>query len=316
MTTLIPTVELTGDGDHRTGPEPATRTLFSASDLRRPGPRIVYWGTVAIVTLLCAVIFIAPLLYMVLSALKTPQELASSAQSLFPHDWQWGAFTEAWQRLEVGRFLLFTGYYALGAWAFQLTVAVTAAYALSMLRPLLGNVVLGLMLATLMVPAAAVLVPTYLTVIDVPLLHVNLLNTPWALWLPGAANAFNIYILKRFFDRLPRELLEAAAIDGAGSIRMLWSVVLPLARPVLAVTSIFIVVATWKDFLWPLLVLQDPERQTVNVGFSRLSFTTASGITEPLLLAGLTISCVPVIVLFLLFQRNLLGGLSAGAVKG
>ena len=160
------------------------------------------------------------------------------------------------------------------------------------------------------------LVPTYLTVIDVPVLHLNLLNTPWALWLPGAANAFNIYILKRFFDRLPPELLEAAAIDGAGSIRMLWSVVLPLARPVLAVTSIFIVVTSWKDFLWPLLVLQDPTRQTVNVAFSRLSFTTASGITEPLLLAGLTISCVPVILLFLLFQRNLLGGLSAGAVKG
>jgi multiple sugar transport system permease protein len=307
VTTPIPTVELTGDGHHRTGPAPATRTLFSASDLRRPGPRIVYWGAVTVVTLLCAAVFIAPLLYMVLSALKTPQELASAAQSLFPHDWQWGAFREAWERLDVGRFLLFTGYYALGAWAFQLTVAVTAAYALSMLRPLLGN---------LMVPAAAVLVPTYLTVIDVPLLHVNLLNTPWALWLPGAANAFNIYILKRFFDRLPVELLEAAAIDGAGSIRMLWSVVLPLARPVLAVVSIFIVVTSWKDFLWPLLVLQDPERQTVNVAFSRLSFTTASGITEPLLLAGLTISCVPVIVLFLLFQRHLLGGLSAGAVKG
>ena len=315
MTTPIPTVELTDSGEHARR-EPATRTLFSASDLRRPGPRIVYWTAVVGVTLLFAIVFIAPLLYMALSALKTPQELAASTQSLFPHDWQWGAFKEAWDRLDVGRFLLYTGYYAFGAWAFQLTVAVTAAYALSMLRPLLGNVVLGLMLATLMVPAAAVLVPTYLTVIDVPLLHVNLLNRPWALWLPGAANAFNIYILKRFFDRLPVELLEAAAIDGAGSIRMLWSVVLPLARPVLAVTSIFIVVTSWKDFLWPLLVLQDPNRQTVNVAFSRLSFTTASGITEPLLLAGLTISCVPVIALFLLFQRNLLGGLSAGAVKG
>ncbi|HEV7657282.1 MAG TPA: carbohydrate ABC transporter permease [Mycobacteriales bacterium] len=314
MTAPISTVDVPVD---RAGTgDPATRTLFSANDLRRPGARFVYWGAVGLVTLLFALVFLGPLVWMVFSALKTPSELAQATQSLFPAHWQWGTFSEAWTRLDIGRFLLYTGYYAIGAWALQLAVAVTAAYALSMLRPMLGNVVLGLMLATLMVPAAAVLVPTYLTVVNLPLLHLNLLNTPWALWLPGAANAFNIYILKRFFDRLPVELLEAAAIDGAGSIRLLWSVVLPLARPVLAVVSIFIVVTSWKDFLWPLLVLQDPTVQTVNVAFSRLSFTTASGITEPLLLAGLTISCLPVIALFLLFQRNLLGGLSAGAVKG
>ena len=294
--------------------DPSTRTLFSASDLRRG--RVGYWAAVGLVAVLFAVVFIGPLVWMVLSALKTPVELAQPTQSLFPAHWQWHNLADAWTQLDVGKFLLHTGYYAAGAWAFQLTVAVAAAYALSVLRPLLGNVVLGLMLATLMIPATAVLVPTYLTVTDVPLFHLNLLNTPWALWLPGAANAFNIYILKRFFDRLPTELLEAAAIDGAGSLRMLWSVVLPLARPVLAVVSIFIVVASWKDFLWPLLVLQDPDVQTVNVAFSRLSATTASGITEPLLLAGLAISCLPVIALFLLFQRNLLGGLSAGAVKG
>jgi multiple sugar transport system permease protein len=296
--------------------ERPTRTLFSTSDLRRPGARFVYWGMVGFVTVLFAVVFIGPLVWMLLSALKTPNELAQPTQSLFPAVWQWHNVTDAWNQLNVGRFLLYTAYYAAGAWFFQLAVAVAAAYALSMLRPLLGNVVLGLMLASLMIPVAAVVVPTYMTVTDLPLLHLNLLSTPWALWLPGAANAFNIYILKRFFDRLPTELLEAAAIDGAGSLRMLWSVVLPLSRPVLAVVSIFIVVASWKDFLWPLLVLPDPDKQTVNVAFSRLSATTASGITEPLLLAGLSISCIPVIALFLLFQRNLLGGLSAGAVKG
>lgn len=313
MTAPIPVAAPVDEGRRH---DPATRTLFSASDLRRPGARVVYWGAVVLVTVLFALVFIGPLLWMVLSALKTPIELAQPTQSLFPDQWQWHNVSDAWSQLDVGKFLLYTGYYAAGAWAFQLGVAVAAAYALSMLRPLLGNLVLGLMLASLMIPLAAVLVPTYMTVTDLPLLHLNLLNTPWALWLPGAANAFNIYILKRFFDRLPAELLEAAAIDGAGSLRMLWSVVLPLSRPVLAVVSIFIVVASWKDFLWPLLVLQDPNVQTVNVAFSRLSFTTASGITEPLLLAGLSISCIPVIALFLLFQRNLLGGLSAGAVKG
>src|SRR5205807_9210639 len=141
-----------------------------------------------------------------------------------------------------------TAFYAFGGWLIQLAVAVMAAYALSKLRPRFGTIVLGMMLASLMLPAAALLVPAYLTVSHVPLVGVNLLNTPWALWLPGAANAFNVYVLKRFFDQIPDDLLDSASLDGAGRLRTLWSIVLPLSRPVLGVVSIFTVIAMWKDF--------------------------------------------------------------------
>jgi len=169
------------------------------------------------------------------------------------------------------------------------------------------------MLASLMLPAAALLVPAYLAVVDVPLVHLNLLNTPWALWLPGAANAFNIYVLKRFFDQIPDDFLDAASIDGAGGLRTLWSIVLPLSRPVLAVVSIFAVIGIWKDFLWPLLVLQDPETQTLSVALSRLSATGRVPLNE--MMAGLVIASLPMIAVFLAFQRHILGGLSAGALK-
>jgi multiple sugar transport system permease protein len=172
------------------------------------------------------------------------------------------------------------------------------------------------MLASLMLPSAALLVPAYLTVTDVPLFGVNLLNTPWALWLPAAANAFNIYVLKRFFDQIPNDLLDAAQIDGAGRFRMLWNVVLPLSKPVLAAVSIFAIVGIWKDFLWPMLVLQDPRRQTLSVALSRLSFVSASGITPNMMLAALAMSSVPMLVVFMIFQRRILGGLAAGALKG
>jgi multiple sugar transport system permease protein len=191
---------------------------------------------------------------------------------------------------------------------------VAAAYALSKLRPVLGWLVLAMMLATLMLPAAALLVPAYLAVADVPIFHVNLLNTPWALWLPGIANAFNIYLLKRFFDQIPADLIDAASIDGAGRLRTLWSIVLPLSRPVLAVVSIFSIIAIWKDFLWPLLVLQDPETQTLSVALSRLSQTSQVALSE--LMAGLVIASLPMVVVFLIFQRSILSGLSAGALKG
>jgi multiple sugar transport system permease protein len=171
-----------------------------------------------------------------------------------------------------------------------------------------------MMLASLMLPAAALLVPAYLTVSNVPLLHINLLNSPWALWLPGAANAFNIYVLKRFFDQIPGDLLDSASIDGAGRLRILWSIVLPLSRPVLAVVSIFAVIGIWKDFLWPLLVLQEPGTQTLSVALSRLSATGRVPINE--MMAGLVIASVPMIAIFLVFQRHILSGLSAGSLKG
>jgi multiple sugar transport system permease protein len=170
------------------------------------------------------------------------------------------------------------------------------------------------MLASLMLPAAALLVPTYLTVSSVPIVHVNLLNSPWALWLPGAANAFNIYVLKRFFDQIPDDLLDQAALDGAGRLRILRSVVLPLSRPVLAVVSIFAVIGMWKDFLWPLMVLQDPKSQTLSVALNRLSATGRVPLDE--MMAGLVIASIPMIVIFLVFQRHILNGLSAGSLKG
>jgi multiple sugar transport system permease protein len=189
---------------------------------------------------------------------------------------------------------------------------VAAAYALSKLRPAHGNVVLGMMLATLMLPVSALLVPTYLTVTDVPLVHVNLINTPYAIWLPGAANAFNIFILKRFFDQIPGELLDSARIDGAGPLRVLVSIVLPLSRPVLAVVSIFAVVGVWKDFLWPMLVLPEPSKQPITVALGRLAeFMPANQ-----LLAGMVMASIPLLVLFLIFQRHIISGLTAGSLKG
>jgi multiple sugar transport system permease protein len=176
----------------------------------------------------------------------------------------------------------------------------------------LGNAVLGLMLVTLMLPAAALLVPTYVTIIDVPLFHVNLLNSPAAIWLPAAANAFNIYVLKRFFDQIPDELIEAARIDGAGPVRTLWKIVLPISRPILAVVSILAIVTAWKDFIWPLLVFPDPDKQTLSVVLQRV----AIDLPLNLLVAGLVLASLPMVAIFLAFQRQILAGLTAGSLKG
>lgn len=292
----------------------ATRSLLSEAQLAKPGARTVYFAVLALAAAVFAAAFLFPVYWMITGALKSPAEFGSDRPTFIPHSLHPGNYALAWNQMRIAHFFLNTVLYTAGGWLSQLVVDVSAAYALSKLRPLFGKLVFALMLASLMLPAAALLVPAYLTVASLPIVHISLLNSPWGLWLPGAANAFNVYVLKRFFDQIPDELLDAAGIDGASRLQILTRIVLPLSRPVLAVISIFAVIGMWKDFLWPLLVLQDPDKQTLTVALHRLSETQQVAPTE--MVAGLVIASVPMIALFLLFQRHILAGLSAGAVKG
>lgn len=284
-----------------------TRTLVSEISLRRH--RLAYLTVLGLALLAFALVFLFPMYWMVTGALKEPAEFARTNPTLIPESWHPETYATAWTTMRIAHYFANTVLYALGGWLFSLAADVLLAYALSKLDPVLQRVVLGAVLAGLLLPITALLVPTYLTVVDL-----GLLNTPWALWLPAAANAFNVYVLKRFFDQIPDDLLDAAQLDGAGRWRRLWSVVLPLARPVLGVVSIFIVVALWKDFLWPLLVLPDPGSQTVSVALSRLADTSQVPPTQ--FMAGLAIASLPMIVIFLVFQRSVISGLTAGSTKG
>jgi len=289
-----------------------TRTLLSPWTLRSPRGRIGYWLVFVVVFALFTVAFVVPLVWMLLGAMKSAPELARTPPTILPEHLSLGSYVEAWDFMDLAGYFRNTVIVAAGAWLLQLAVIVPAAYALSKLRPVLGNWILGLMLATLMLPASALLVPTYLTITDVPLIGVNLINNPAAIWLPAAANAFNLYLLKRFFDQIPTELLDAARIDGAGSVTTMVRIVLPLSRPILAVVSIFAIVAAWKDFIWPLLVLQDPGIQTLSVALQRFEPDTPIN----LMLAGLVLASIPMVVAFLISQRQILAGLTAGGLKG
>lgn len=288
------------------------RTLISPAQLGRPRGRAVYWIVFALMVTAFTLAFLGPLYWMVTGGLKATQEVVQSPPTVFPSSVHTENYSQAWTVMDLSKLLFNTLYYAFGALAFQLVLDVAAAYSLSKLRPVFGKVILGMMLATLMIPATVLVVPQYLTVLDVPIFERNLLNSPWAIWLPSVTNAFNIFLLKRFFDSIPGELLDAAAIDGASPLRTLRSIVLPISRPILGVVSIFAVVGVWKDFLWPMLTLPDPAKQTLNVGIYSLS----NGVPLNVLIAALTIASVPTLLIFLLFQRNIMSGLTAGGLKG
>jgi multiple sugar transport system permease protein len=193
---------------------PQTRTLISRAQLNRPRGKILYRIILTLVVVIFTLVFIGPLYFLFSDGLKSTQEAIAVPPTIIPAHLHPATYVEAWNRVDIPRLLYNTLYYAFGALAFQLVFDVAAAYAFSKLRPVLGNVVFAMMLVTLMIPSTVLVVPQYVTISDLPILHINLIGTPAAIWLPSVANAFNIFLLKRFFDSIPRELMDAAAIDG------------------------------------------------------------------------------------------------------
>jgi multiple sugar transport system permease protein len=292
----------------------STRTLISDVQLNRRSGKIVYRIVLTVIVVGFTLVFIGPMYFLFTDGLKSTQEAIATPPTLYPHQVIPSNYVQAWNRLDLGLMLWNSLYYAFGALAFQLVFDVTAAYSLSKLRPVLGNVVLFLMLATLMIPVTVLVVPQYVTIANLPFVHWNLIGSPAAIWLPSVANAFNIFLLKRFFDSIPSDYIDAASVDGASRLMILWKIVLPISRPILGVVSIFSLVAVWKDFLWPLLVEYGytPTRETLNVGI----WQAYVGTPQNLIIAASAMAAVPTIVFFLIFQRNIMAGLTAGGIRG
>jgi multiple sugar transport system permease protein len=287
--------------------------LISPSDWHRPGVR---WGVGTAQTLLLAgliVIGLGPLLWLAKSAITPTLDTISQPMTLFPHGTAWSNLRAAWSDVRVGHYFWNTVVLAIGSWLSQVLVATTAGFALSVLRPKYAPIINALLLTTLFVPAVVLLVPLYVEIVHPPFIHHSFIDSYWAVWLPAGASAFNVVLVKRFFDNLPREIFEAARIDGAGPFRLFTAVVLPMSRPILGVVSVFAVLASWKDFLWPLLVLTDPERQPLSVRLPNIQSQTELGV----FLAALLIASLVPIVGFLIFQRSFLRGTGlGGAIKG
>jgi len=291
----------------------ADRGILSSADWRRRRVRVSTRITHGILLVSLVVVGLGPILWLAKSAVTPTQDTLRDPLALWPNGIDWANLGEAWTRVEIDKYFFNTVVIALGVWLVQVLVATSAGYALSVLRPRYGKVIVALVLATLFVPSIVLLVPLYLTIVQPPLLGQSLINTFWAVWLPAGANAFNVLLVMRFFDSLPREVFEAARMDGAGPYRLFWSVVLPMSRPIVGVVSVFAVIAAWKDFLWPLLVLKDPAIQPLSVRLPQLQ----QFIELDVFLAALAISTVIPIALFLLFQRVFLNSAGmGGAVKG
>jgi multiple sugar transport system permease protein len=287
--------------------------IISPTDWHRPGVRYGLRSLHVLLLVGLVVIGLGPILWLAKSAITPTADTISHPIALFPHGFAWSNLHEAWTNVNVGRYFWNTVVLAFGSWLTQILVASTGGYVLSVLRPKYAPLLKGLLLATLFVPAVVLLVPLYVEIVHPPLIHHSFIDSYWAVWLPAAASAFNVILVTRFFDNLPREVFEAARIDGAGSFRLFWWIVLPMSKPILGVVSVFAVLASWKDFLWPLLVLTNPDKQPLSVRLPAIQSQTELGV----FLAAMFIACLVPIAGFFVFQRSFVRGTGlGGAVKG
>jgi multiple sugar transport system permease protein len=294
--------------------EERTGGLLSHNEWARRDLRWLFGSAQTLLFLLLILIGLGPIVWLAKGAITPTIDTLRNPLALFPHGAAWSNLTEAWSQVNVGRYFWNTVVLAFGSWLCQIVVATTGAFVLSVLRPAWGKFIYWLLLGTLFVPAIVLVVPLYIEIVHPPLINHSFAESYWAIWLPAGASAFNVVLMKRFFDNLPRELFEAAKIDGAGPVRLFFSIVLPLSKPILGVVSVFAILAEWKNFLWPFLVLTNsPDRQPLSVRLPAIQPQTQIGV----LLASMLIASLVPLIGFLIFQRTFLRGTGlGGALKG
>lgn len=254
--------------------------------------------------LLGSLIILLPLIVVFLTSFSS----AGESLGLTGKSWTWANYLESWER---GRFLLAfanSTLVAIAVTAFQIITSALAGYALSRLQFRGKQAILLLILATLVIPFQLLVIPIFLL-----LKWGNMINTYWAMILPTAANGFGIFLLRQYFATIPFELEEAAILDGANPLQILWYILLPLSRPALVTLFLFTFIGEWNDLFKPLMFTTRPELMTVQLALS--GFQEQFTNNWPLMMAAVTIATVPVLVLFFVGQKQLIQGIGSTGIK-
>lgn len=276
-----------------------------------PARKPFSWGKVAIYILLvaAAIAIVFPLVYALAVSFMTPDEANTYPPHFWPHAPSLRAYRIVLRTLPIPRYLLNSLIVSVTVVAGQLITASLAAYAFAMRQFRGRNFLFLLFLSTLMIPFEVTLIPNFQTV------------QAWhwtdryiGLFAPFLASAFGTFLLRQFFLTIPKELHDAAEIDGCSSLRFLFQIVIPLSRPALGTVAVYGFLQTWKQYLWPLLVTNERDMRTIQIGLRFLANEEATSPT--LIMAGVVLAIIPTVIMLILGQRLLVRGLTAGAVKG
>jgi sn-glycerol 3-phosphate transport system permease protein len=259
---------------------------------------------------LATLVVVLPLVWMILASFKSPAELLTQTPRVLPDSFAPSNYTEAAETVAFGRLflnsMLVTG---VGA-GIKVALAVLTAYALVFVRFPGKKIIFALILATLMVPPQVSLLPNYVLITSL-----GGADTYWGIILPGLATGFGTFLLRQQFLTLPASILEAAEIDGASHWTRLTRIVVPISKPAIATVALISIVFEWNEYLWPLVIVSDPNMMTLPVGLTLLQNSESGADGYGLVMAGTVLVIVPVLIVFTAFQRYIVSGLTQGAVK-
>ncbi len=273
----------------------------------QPSVRSRWW--LYVVLTIALVVVIAPFAWMVLGSVKTNAELRQVPPTWWPQEATFDNFVELFTRLNFGRYFFNSTVVAVVVTAGNLIFCSMVGYALVMLDFRGKKVLFALILGTLMVPGVVTFVPLFVLVANA-----GLVNTLPGLFLPFLVSPFGVFLMRQYMQGLPRDLLDAARVDGAGELRIFARVFLPLCGPALATLGILTFLGSWNNFLWPLVVAQTEETYTLPVALALYS-TGQNSTQYGLLLAGATIVVLPVLAVFMIFQRRFIQGIATTGLK-
>ncbi len=254
-------------------------------------------------------VVLLPIYVTVVNALLAPQDIAHRPPILFPSSPRWSNFATAFSDANLGIYLRNSAIQSVAITLGAVATSLLAAYAFTFVRFPLRRVLFGGCLATLMIPAEVTIIPNYRTISDF-----GWFNTFPALIVPFVASGLGVFLFRQTFRALPRELRDAATLDGYGHLAFLARVVIPLSLPGIGAFAVFSFLGAWNQYLWPLLVTSSDSSRTVQIGLAQLAASDFSRVN--LVFAGTVLAALPIFVVLLVFQRSLVRGLTVGAVKG
>lgn len=269
--------------------------------------------------LLIIIIIGAPVYWMVAGSLKTLPESQQFPPKWIPTSWHWENYRDAWNAVPIGRFYINSIVITVLGAGLQLFNGTLCAYAFAFLKFPFKKWLFLFVLGALMVPTEVVILPNYIffgsTIKNWFDLDGNWLNSYQALVLPGAATAFGTFLMRQGFLGLPKDVLDAAKVDGAGHLRTMFGIVLPMSKPIVITFALISMVNKWNDYLWPLVVTTKLEWRPITVGI-RLLLTEEGTQNWGVVMAGACFVVLPIIAVYIFAQRFIIEGLTAGATKG
>ena len=268
------------------------------------------WDAVAIgLVALMAIMSLMPLYWMVVTGLTPPTLVMKLPPDLIPKNPTLRNFQDLFTRKLLGRWTMNSAIVSVTVTLSQLLVATLAGYAFAKKQFFGKNVLFWLYIGSMMVPGQVTLIPRYIL-----MARMKLPNTYAGLILPAVAAPLGVFLMKQFMQSIPGEIIDAARIDGASEIGVFARIVVPLAKPAMAVLGIFTFVGEWNDFLWPLVITNSSQMRTLQVGLATIQEEVPMAFGT--LMAGATFAAIPITIVFLIFQRYFLKGLTVGALKG